>query len=206
MNEAQSARLVRMQERYRTGDMPWDAELPPPEVIALVDRLAPGRLIDLGCGTARASLFLAEHGWQADGVDFVPEAIAMAQRRVADAGLEQRVRLHVASVTDLGFLDPPYDLAIDVGCFHGMEPDEQQRYAAEVARMLRPGALFLLFAYLHQHGSELLPVSTAAGSVEACFDADFTVAGVVYGETSVEGHWASAWYELIRRGEVRGAE
>ena len=86
-----TTRLERMQQRYRNGDIPWDHELPPPEVIAIAERLPAGRLLDLGCGTARASVYLAARGWQADAVDFVPEAIAMAQERIQAAGLEQHV-------------------------------------------------------------------------------------------------------------------
>ena len=40
----------RMARRYTDGDVPWDHELPPPEVIVLLDRLPAGRALDVGCG------------------------------------------------------------------------------------------------------------------------------------------------------------
>ena len=80
-------RFQRLQQRYRDGDIPWDHDLPPPEVIAVAAELPPGRMIDLGCGTARACVYLAARGWEADGVDFVPEAIALAEERVRRAGV-----------------------------------------------------------------------------------------------------------------------
>ncbi len=55
--------FTRFQQRYRDGDLPWDHDLPPPEIIAVAERLPPGRVLDLGCGTARASVFLSvEYG------------------------------------------------------------------------------------------------------------------------------------------------
>ena len=39
------------------------------------------RILDLGCGPGRASIYLARLGWQVDGVDFVPQAIATARQR-----------------------------------------------------------------------------------------------------------------------------
>jgi SAM-dependent methyltransferase len=201
MSAAEPTRFERMQERYRTRDLPWDHELPPPEIIDAAERLAPGRLLDLGCGTARASIYLAARGWQADAVDYVPEAIEIARERTRAAGQLDRVRLHVASVTDLSFLTGPHDLAIDVGCLHGLEPDDQRRYAAEVARLLRPGAAFLLFVHLSELGGEgAVPVSTPAGSVEALFAETFEIVHVAHGETKVaDMHWVSAWYTLARR-------
>lgn len=190
----------RMQQRYRARDLPWDHELPPPEIIAIAERLPPGRLIDLGCGTARASVYLAARGWEADAIDFVPEAIDLARERVGAAAQEQRVRLHVASVTDLSFLTGTYDLAIDVGCFHGLSPENQRRYVTQVARLVRSGGTFLLFAHLRDQSDTTSPASTPDGTIEALFAEPFHFAHVEHGQTTVgEMRWASAWYTLVRR-------
>lgn len=200
METNEPTRFERLQQRYRTRDLPWDHELPPPEIIAAAGRLAPGRLLDLGCGSARASIYLAARGWEADGVDFVPEAIELAHERVRAAGQAARVRLHQASVTDLSFLEPPYDLAIDVGCLHGLEGADQTAYAAEVARLLRPGGHYLLFAHLHAGEPEPAGVSMADGAIEALFAPMFQIVHLERGTTVVgEQQWASAWYELVRR-------
>ena len=189
-----------MQERYRSGDIPWDHALPPPEVMALAERLAPGRVLDLGCGSARASVYLAARGWQADGVDFVPEAIAMAHKRVQAANLEEYVRLHVGTVTDLHFLSDFYDLAIDVGCFHGLEPDQQRLYRQELTRLIRPGGLFILYVHLGRLDQENGTTGIPIGLVEAVFADSFLIKHVAYGQTIMADlHCESAWYELERQ-------
>lgn len=85
-NEIQES-LARFTERYTNGQVPWDDSLPPPEVQALVATLPPGRALDLGCGYGRTAIYLAQHGWQVDAIDFVPQAIAEAEKRAMAAGV-----------------------------------------------------------------------------------------------------------------------
>jgi SAM-dependent methyltransferase len=202
MTTSEPTRFERLQQRYRTGDMPWDHELPPPEVIAMAERLAPGRVLDLGCGTARASVFLAARGWEADSVDFVPEAIALAEARVRTAGLAAQVRLHVGSVTNLSFLVEPYDLAIDVGCMHGFEGEDLHAYAAEVTRLVRPAGCFLLFAHLREPDQDGL-VGIPDAQIMELFADTFVFEAVERGTTVVgDLRTASAWYTLRRCGQA----
>jgi ubiquinone/menaquinone biosynthesis C-methylase UbiE len=193
----------RMQQRYREGNIPWDDDLPPPEVQAIVQQQPPGRVLDVGCGAGRASIYLAQHGWQGTGVDFVPEAIAMAQERAQAAGVAERVTFVTGSVTDLSFLTTPYDLAIDVGCLHGLPTAaDKQAYAAEVSRLVRPGGQYLLFARLHDPDShDTKHRGIAEERVATLFANTFTITHVQHGRTQTsESEWASAWFWMVRRG------
>jgi cyclopropane fatty-acyl-phospholipid synthase-like methyltransferase len=190
-------RFEQFQRRYRERDMPWEHQLPPPEVIAIAEQLPPGRALDLGCGAGRACAYLASKGWQVDGVDFIPEAIELAQARIDAAGVSERVRLFAASVTELGFLEPPYDLAVDVGCVHALEGDDLRAYAAGLARLLRPGGLYLLFAHLRQPGEEGVGISEEA--LRGALSAAFSFEQVEHGSTTVnEQSWSSGWFYLRR--------
>jgi len=55
-----------------------------PEVIPALDRLTPGRALDLACGLGRHSRWLAARGWEVTSVDLVP-----AWDGVIQADLEQ---------------------------------------------------------------------------------------------------------------------
>lgn len=116
----------------------------PPELRAYAEGAAAGRAIDLGCGTATNVVYLAERGWDVVGVDFSWRAIERARRRVRDARAD--ARLFVADVTALGDLGT-FDLALDMGCFHNLDEAGRERYAAWLARSLRPGAAYLLYAF-----------------------------------------------------------
>lgn len=200
MSDDVSERFARLQQRYQTGDMPWDDELPPPEILTLARTLTPGRAIDLGCGTARASVHLARAGWRVDGIDFVPEAIALAEQRVARAGVGARVRLFHASAADLSFLDAPYDLAVDVGCMHGMTGAELRGYGREIARLVAPGGRYVLFAHLRDQDTDAATIGIARATVFALFHDTFELETDVPGTTDVAGQrWASAWLYFRRR-------
>ena len=43
--------------------------------MTLLGGTAPGRALDLACGTGRHALWLAERGWQVTGIDLVPQSL-----------------------------------------------------------------------------------------------------------------------------------
>jgi 2-polyprenyl-3-methyl-5-hydroxy-6-metoxy-1,4-benzoquinol methylase len=188
----------RLRERYESGTVPWDEALPPPEVVAVAATLPPGRALDLGCGFGRASIYLAALGWQVDGVDFIEQAIGVARRRAAAAGVA--VRFHLAPVTDLAFLSGPYDFVLDVGCLHALENEEMAAYAAELRRLLAPGGRYLLFARLSTGEAEREegPRGLLEATLYAILGPELLLERVVRGETAVEekAPWPSAWFHF----------
>jgi cyclopropane fatty-acyl-phospholipid synthase-like methyltransferase len=187
-----------LERRYATGDVPWDDPLPPPEVRETVAPLSPGRALDLGCGYGRTTIYLAQRGWEVDGIDFVAQALAEAERRVATAGVF--AAFHHSSVTEISFLEPFYDLAIDVGCGHNLDAAGWQEYHDCLRRLLGPGALFVLFSRL---GTEEAGDSGPGGLDETAFlqlfAEGFRLERSSHGETVMpDGSWTSAWYWLRR--------
>ena len=51
-------------------------------------RLAPGRVLDLGCGPGRNAVWLAKAGFSVDAIDLSPEALAWARERADAAGVD----------------------------------------------------------------------------------------------------------------------
>jgi SAM-dependent methyltransferase len=131
--------------QYLFSKPPWDTGIPAPELVRAVAHRPPGRALDLGCGTGTNVRYLAEHDWQVTGVDFVPAAIAQARRRLRSWPVD----LRVADVTRLGELDFPglFDLALDMGCFHSLTSEGQGRYALGLERWMKPGSIYLLYAW-----------------------------------------------------------
>lgn len=188
-----------MTERYRSGNLPWASELPPPEVVALGEALPPGRALDLGCGLARSCIYLAQRGWQCEGVDFVPQAIEQAKERVIAAGVGERVKLHVGSVLELGHLEAPFDLAIDVGCLHAQPKAAVPVYVAQLRRLLRPGGTFVLFAHLRDEADADEQRWTTLRTLEDGFRDGFILDRMVRGTTAMpDATWASVWMWMKR--------
>ena len=200
MNQELQESLARFIERYNNGQIPWDDQLPPPEVQALVASLSPGQALDLGCGYGRTSIYLAQQGWRVDGVDFVPQAITEANKRAAASGVASQIRFHLDSVADMSFLQDVYDLAIDIGCMHALSPELQQGYRDELLRLLRPGAPYLLFARLRHAGDEMSEgfKGLDEADVLALFSA-FTLQRHEFGVTQGNNYqWHSGWFWFVR--------
>jgi len=199
----------RMLERYAAGHLPWDAELPPPEVMVFVPTLPIGRALDLGCGAGRASIYLARLGWEVDGVDFIPRAIELANERARAAGVSPR--FHLGSVTNLDFLSGPYDFALDIGCCHALRGEELQAYHRELLRLLRPGGRYMLFAHLRDDDEPLPedgPRWADADALNALFQNGFSLDKVAHGMTQVGDSppWRSAWFWYRRKAATTGQE
>ena len=195
----EESRLDRFKERYASGTIPWDDDLPPPELIALVEEQSAGRALDLGCGYGRSSIYLAQHGWRADGVDFVPQAIEEARQRAAKAGVARRTRFHIADVSKLDFLEGPYDLVLDIGCMHAFSAAELVSYRDGLFRLLSDEGIYLLFAHLREEEDENdgeEPRWIAEDALLALFAEGFVLEQAEYGVTQVEDKppWRSAWF------------
>ena len=129
---------------YRLGAPRWDTGMPQPELENLVPGRPPGRALDLGCGTGADAVYLAGHGWEAVGIDFAPEAIAAARKKAADAGVDAAFVVGDASrLADAG-VRGPFDLLLDVGCYHTIPAGRRDAYVAGAAAAARPGADFYL--------------------------------------------------------------
>lgn len=188
----------RMIEFYKQGNLPWDQELPPPEVIDIMELLSPGRALDLGCGVGRAARYMAARGWQVDAVDFVPQAIKLAKAN--SAGFTS-INYHLASVTELDFLTPAYQFALDVGCSHALNPTELSQYGDHLSRLMAPNGIFLLYGRLREdNAADNGPGGFVEETLFSVFEKNFLLSKVEYGQTHVlDMQWSSAWYWWQKR-------
>jgi SAM-dependent methyltransferase len=104
-----------------------------------VDLPTGARVLDLGCGTALTSIFLArEYGLQVVAADLWIKP-SENWTRIVDAGCVNSVIPLRAEAHDLPFADGYFDAIVSVDAYHYFGTDE--RYLPYVARFLRPGGL-----------------------------------------------------------------
>jgi SAM-dependent methyltransferase len=116
-------------------------------------RLAPGRVLELGCGHGRNALYLASQGWTVDAVDLSAEAVGWARQRAEAA--DANVTFQNCSIFDAGIEPESYDLVYDSGCLHHLPPHRRQSYVSLVNRALKPGGHFGLTCFRPEGGSGL---------------------------------------------------
>lgn len=189
-------RLEMFTQRYQSQDMPWDTGITPPEIEQIVRELPPGKALDLGCGTGTNVRFLLQHGWQADGVDFVAEAVALAQAKLADFPPEAASVScwDVTRLDECAALRAPYDLVVDIGCGHGVDAAKQAKYAQDVAALLNPGGTFMLFT--HFRTPERAFTWTPA-DVRQLFSPHFTIVWEALNADTTTGV-PSGWYRMVK--------
>ncbi len=129
-------------ERYGARDLVWTAE-PNRFLVEEASPLAAGRALDLACGEGRNAIWLAEHGWQATGVDFSDVALEKAARLAAARGVgAEWVRADL-----LEYVPAPgrYDLVL---LFYLQVPTAQRRAVVRAAAAgLAPGGTLLIVAH-----------------------------------------------------------
>jgi SAM-dependent methyltransferase len=155
----------------------WERQVPPSDLIELIEgpeALAPGRALDLGCGTGTDSIYLGLHGWDVIGVDMVPEALAIARRNSAAQGVRADfVRGDVTRLSE--FVQGTFDLLLDFGCFHTLPPDQRAVYVDNVASGAAPGAAFLLYGFARPPRLAPMPAGISLDEVRERFSRDWEI-------------------------------
>ena len=121
---------------------PWDSGITPPELFEFIRTHPAGRAIDLGCGTGTNIITLAKTGWQVTGIDYASRAIQIAKRKLRKANI--KAQLLRGDVTNFK-TDSQFDLALDIGCFHGL--DNKADYLTQLDNILAPNGFWLMYGF-----------------------------------------------------------
>lgn len=176
--------------RYLRGVTSWDTNITPLEVVQLVEQenFPPGRALDLGCGTGTNALYLAKHGFDVIGVDYVSRAIETAKQKARAQDL--RVDFRAADVLTLAF-DEPFDFILDIGCFHSIDPPGREHYAESIRRWTRGGSIFMNYAFFPFHAlGRAMGISRT--EMERLFAEYFYM--TIYADDG-----KSAWYRWVKK-------
>ncbi len=98
---------------------------------------APGRLLDLGCGTGWTSCFLAKHGYQVTGQDIAPDMIHYANVNRDREQLEN-LNFIVSDYEEMTFTNE-FDGAVFFDALHHAEDEVQA--IQRVYQALKPGGI-----------------------------------------------------------------
>ena len=120
-----------------------DPERTEQEVAFVASHLDPGaRVLDLACGTGRISIPLAARGFDVAGLDISHRVLEVARAAAPELDFRQ------GDMRELPWEDECFDAVINIwsafGYFETQAEDE--RVLAEIARVLRPGGVFVIDA------------------------------------------------------------
>jgi len=114
------------------------------ELMAAKVEANPGQhVLDVGCGTGRASIHLAQKtGCSLTGINISQQQVSAAERRASAMGVGERVRFQVADAMKMPFADSAYDGAWAFESLLHMP--SLAKAAVELARVLKPGSRLVI--------------------------------------------------------------
>ncbi|HEX5247180.1 MAG TPA: class I SAM-dependent methyltransferase [Gaiellaceae bacterium] len=122
-------------EAWRREEMSWGMFHVPESALKILGDVAGLDCVELGCGTAYVSAWLARRGARAVGVDPTPAQLETARRLMRETGIE--FELVEAPGEDVPLPDSAFDLAhSEHGAAAWADP---YKWIPEAARLLRPG-------------------------------------------------------------------
>lgn len=152
--QARTSRRAQWEEQYASDVTPWDTQITPPEVQDFwrAGRLpATGLALDIGCGPGTNVRFLAEQGLTAIGVDIALQPLLTGAARIRrhTPQLADRAQFIQADVTRLPLTGAGARYIVDIGCFHGVDPNQRATYVDGIVANLGDGGYYQLYAFDH---------------------------------------------------------
>jgi SAM-dependent methyltransferase len=134
------------EERYRTGDMPWEKGEASPGLVDFLSAhpdLERGSVCVPGCGTGHDVRAWASAGFEAYGFDLAPSAIRLCKERSAGLG-----NVHYALANFLEDKPPrQFDWLFEHTLFCAIDLARRDDYVQAVLRWLKPDGRFLAVHY-----------------------------------------------------------
>ncbi len=99
------------------------------------EKIRKGKILDIGCGNGRDSIFLAKKGYSVIGIDITPKAIILAKK---NKNKVKNLKFIVADAEKLPFKDESFDGVYSIGVFHCTNLNKSLK---EAVRVLKEGGV-----------------------------------------------------------------
>lgn len=128
--------LIYWNARFKLGGGP---DQPLPLLAETLQRVAPGRALDVAMGRGRNSIYLASIGWDVTGYDLSPEALEAAQRYA------EKSQVHLQTIEaahdTFEFGEEQWDLIV---CSYAYMQPHEAEWPGRLFRALRPGGTVVI--------------------------------------------------------------
>ncbi len=149
----------------------WDLAGPTPALKRLAEsgRFRPGRMLVPCAGRGHDAREFARHGFDVTAVDFSPYAVR-EMNRLADPEAPITALQH-DMFTLPREMDAAFDYVLQYTCFCAIDPNRREDYAELIARLLKPGGLYIDLAFPLDGRSGGPPYSVSEQQITRLFEA-----------------------------------
>jgi SAM-dependent methyltransferase len=174
----------------------YRAALPEMLPSSLVPHLPPGSaVLDAGCNRGGAALFLANQGFDVQGIDINPSAISAARQRAAEGQLTN-ARFSIADVLDTTL--PQFDAVVAIRLLTCLpEPALRADALSRIYAALRPGGVIYIEDFLLTPENQMYAKRYAAGAAAGLGAGNFSVQDASGNLLFVAHHHSMDELELI---------
>jgi 2-polyprenyl-3-methyl-5-hydroxy-6-metoxy-1,4-benzoquinol methylase len=182
---------------YLDGPAPWDVGRPQPAITRL--GVLAGPVLDAGCGTGENALHIAATGVPVLGVDVAETAVAIAQQKAAERGID--AEFETADALELGRLDRVFETVLDCGLFHTFDGEERRAYVAGLTSVTNPGGHLFILCFSDTGPGRLGPHPVSEHALRSAFETGWRVESLVSEriETRFDAQGVPAWLATIER-------
>lgn len=163
------------QDRYETGETPWDLGGPSPHFMELLrqkpDWLKPGKMAVPGSGRGHDAALFAQAGFDVVGFDYSPGAIERAKSLYGNvARFEQADIFTLQNSPWVG----QFDYVLEHTCFCAILPKQRTDYSRMAQALLKPGGT-LIGVFWEHYDSDGPPFSTSQADIQTVFETGFEI-------------------------------
>ena len=188
-------------DSYASGEPPpWDTGTPDPMLVEIIESraIAPGRTLEIGCGTGTNAIYLAQHGFEVVGIDISPLAVENARTKA-----QGHCRFEIVDFLNEAPPGGPFQFMFDRGCFHTFDEDaERARFAQNVSAGLVDGGVWLsLIGSTEGPPREFGPPRRSARDIATAVEPHLALVTLQAIEFSIAGveFRPKAWYCLSQK-------
>lgn len=152
------------------------------------------KVLDVGCGLGSQSHFISQLGFDVVATDISAPAVSRARTHFSGINFVQD------EITDTR-LKSSFDIIIDRGCFHVLEPTTHERYLKSVSSLLRTRGIFWLKCLNREGGdADFGPIRFSRIQIPLIFSEHFDCLRIH--RTVYQGSSSTppmAWFAVLRK-------
>jgi 2-polyprenyl-3-methyl-5-hydroxy-6-metoxy-1,4-benzoquinol methylase len=176
-NFIRTSRWDDIYQQLEVEEMPWfSAKLDHDIERGLIQfKISKGPIIDIGTGPGTQAIALAKLGFEVTGIDVSETAVRKAKIRAAEE--ETRVNFRQDDILRAGIKEQ-FNLAIDRGCFHIINPLQRPDYVKVVRSLIKPKGFLFLKCFSHKEPPGPGPYRLAPEVIRRLFENHFVILSI----------------------------
>lgn len=135
---------------YANGTPHWALDMDPSrfaqqfaeKILSEIDDEIKPKVLEIGCGNGRDSIFFANAGLDVVAIDVSPSAIKLAKENIENADV--KVEVLEANAEELSFDNESFDAVFSLSVLHS---SDLSKSIPEIARVLKANGLLMLYIY-----------------------------------------------------------